>query len=55
MLSFVLVLAAVEGGVEFDPEDHVGLRGVDGGDGRVVSFNGNEVCLQTGCEEGAVG
>jgi hypothetical protein len=34
-----------EGGVEFDPEDPVGFRGLDGRDGGVVRVNGNEVGL----------
>jgi hypothetical protein len=49
------VLGEGEGGVEFDPEDPVGFRGVDGGDGGVVRVNGNEVFLLVGREEGAAG
>jgi hypothetical protein len=39
------VLGKGEGGVEFNPEDPVGLRGVDGGDRGVERVNGNEVFL----------
>jgi hypothetical protein len=41
----MLMLCEGEGGVEFDPKDPVGFRGVDGGDGGVVRVNGNEVVL----------
>jgi hypothetical protein len=41
------VLGEGEGGVEFNPEDPVGLRGVDGGYGRVERDNGNEVFFVT--------
>jgi hypothetical protein len=44
-----------EGGVEFDPEEPVRVRGVDGGDGEVVGAYGNKVILQAGCGEGVVG
>jgi hypothetical protein len=36
VILFAPMLGKVEGCVEFFPEDSVGLRGVDGGDGRVV-------------------
>jgi hypothetical protein len=39
------MLGEGEGGVEFDPEDPVGFRGVNGRDGGVVLINGNEVVL----------
>jgi hypothetical protein len=48
------VLGEGEGGVEFNPEDPVGLRGVDGRDGGVERVNDYEVFLLAGCE-GAVG
>jgi hypothetical protein len=37
------MLGEGEGGVEFDPEDPEGLRGVDGRDEGVECVNGNEV------------
>jgi hypothetical protein len=40
------MLGEVEGGVEFDPEDSVGLRGVDGRDGGGLRVNGNVLCRQ---------
>jgi hypothetical protein len=39
------MLGEGEGVVDFNPEDPVGLRGVDGGDGGVERVNGNEVFL----------
>jgi hypothetical protein len=48
------VLGEGECGVEF-PEDPVGVRGADGGDGGVVRVNGNKVVLYAGREEGEGG
>jgi hypothetical protein len=49
------MLGEVEGCVEFDLDDPVGFRGVDGGGGGVEHVNGNDVFLKAGREEGAVG
>jgi hypothetical protein len=53
--EFVPVLGEDEGGVKFDSEDAVCVRGAYGGDGGRDGVDGDELSLEARCEEGNVG